>query len=200
IWVCEYSFSQRWGIPPETENRTEYSTGTHRLYIEVMNGENFLIGTSKPEELRKLIAQYINTGVISQDDSIGDGFTLFTVGMEEELRKLLPRFEKVFEVDLHFHNEEWEVIESVEENGEIYVSISRIQTESPIPGINDIFHSISIAVKLNRTRPDAYFDEVGWKLHREFKTPVHLMGFMFPDEDSTQGHLITTQVYNEEKA
>ncbi|MFK7972844.1 MAG: hypothetical protein AB8F95_20910, partial [Bacteroidia bacterium] len=46
IWVCEYSFSQRWGIPPETENRTEYSTGTHRLYIEVMNGENFLIGTS----------------------------------------------------------------------------------------------------------------------------------------------------------
>ena len=59
--VINYGFVGGWGIRLWTKYGTVYNAkGNKGLAIQLKSGKNFLIGTQKEEELRKIIKQYID--------------------------------------------------------------------------------------------------------------------------------------------
>ena len=59
--VIDYGFVGGWGIRLWTQYGTVYNiSGSKGLHIQLKNGKRYVIGTQKPEELQKIIAQ-INT-------------------------------------------------------------------------------------------------------------------------------------------
>ena len=59
--VIDYGFVGGWGIRLWTQYGTIYNiSGSKGLHIQLKNGKRYVIGTQKPEELQKIIAQ-INT-------------------------------------------------------------------------------------------------------------------------------------------
>lgn len=56
--VIDYGFVGGWGIRLWTQYGTVYNiSGSKGLHIQLKNGKRYVIGTQKPEELQKIIAQ-----------------------------------------------------------------------------------------------------------------------------------------------
>ncbi|MCB9333910.1 MAG: hypothetical protein H6574_22875 [Lewinellaceae bacterium] len=93
----------------------------------------------------------------------------FWLYLEIELTDLLPRFERIFQVDNLYRDYEnvWEWIESRDSTGEIYLNISRSHNWEN----GNYSEPIQIILAHNSKEPIDE-DEIGRKLLEEFKTPV----------------------------
>lgn len=112
--------------------------------------------------------------------------------LEIELIDLLPRFEKVFQIDNLYRDYEnvWEWLESGDRKGEIYLNISRSHNWEK----GNYTEPINIRIERNLKEP-INVNESGKKLFDEFQTKIYFGELKIETKDRENYSTIIEKIF-----